>query len=239
MSEINRDELELESTGKTPKFNHLQRYIGVIVKPREVLEDISDHPRVLIPMFVMAILLSAIMLINMDAIIEVQRQAMMEQSIAMGNQVPLDGFESLSKNIAKMTVAIAGVGAVAVMAIVALITHGIATFISGEGTFKKVFSASLYIAIVTMLGSALAALLSLVLPININSFSPAILMDPTQVKNPLFIILSSIEVFNLWRLALMAIALSIIESFTIKKSVILIIVLAVLGILVQMISLAR
>lgn len=239
MSEFNNHDPETliieESTASHPSLNHFQRIMGIFSKPQETLEDINRYPKVLLPLLIIAVLTSAVSFLNFDFIMELQRQAMIDATLKQGGQVPLDGFTALSQKIATFTVLGSGLG-VAIGAIIgALITHGVSTFFGGEGSIKKIFSATLYIYFIPLLGSALAGLVGLVLNIDILTFSPAVLLDASQVGKPIYAILSTFDLFNLWKIGLMILAVKTIESITLKKASTVVIVLTLLGLALQIV----
>lgn len=239
MSEFNNHDPETlvieDSLSSQPSLNHFQRIIGIFSKPQETLEDINRNPKVLMPLLIIAVLTSAVSFLNFDFIMELQRQAMVNATMQQGGQVPLDGFTALSQKIAMFTVLGSGLGVAIGAIITSLITHGVSTFFGGEGSVKKVFSATLYIYFIPLLGSALAGLIGLALNIDILTFSPAVLLDATQVGKPLYSFLSTFDLFNLWKLGLMILAVKTIESITLKKASTVVIVLTLLGLALQIV----
>ena len=237
MSEFNdfhTEELIIEeSANLKPQLNHIQRIIGIFTKPQEVITDIDRGPKVLIPMILITILTMAVTFISYDTLVETLRITSVNTAKLQGTEIPLDGFVGLSKSIANGVVLASGVVSVIALFIGALITHGISSFMSGEGSIKKVFSASLYVYFSVLAGSVLSGIIALVLKIDLMTISPAALLGADQVGTPLYALLAIFDVFNIWRLAIMVMAIKTIESFSTQKASLIVISITILGLLFQ------
>ncbi|GAU76192.1 Yip1 family protein [Fusibacter sp. 3D3] len=218
-----------------PEMGQFQRIIGIFTKPQEVILDINRSPKILIPMILVIVFTAAITYMSYDFLVEFQRVALVNAYKAQGLPIPLDGLKGMSENIAKGTVLLSGVGVVVGTFIMALITHGISTFFSGEGSIKKIFSASLYIYFIPLVGSAIAGLIAMALSLDVLTFSPAVLLDINQLGKPLYTLLTAFDIFNIWKLAIMIMAVKSIEALSTKKATIIIMSITVIGLLFQIV----
>ncbi|MBF4693188.1 Yip1 family protein [Fusibacter ferrireducens] len=239
MSEFNdrqTEELILEEQSNIrPKMGHLQRVIGIFTKPQEVIEDINRSPKLLVPMLLVAIVTALVTFTSYDTLLETTRMAMVNAARTQGQDIPLDGFAGLSQTMATASVALSGVGIIVVSLVSALILHGVSTFMNGEGSIKKIWSASLYIYFIPLLGSLIAGLVSMVLNLDFLTFSPAILLSSDQLGKPLYSLLATFDVFNIWRIGVMILAVKTIEVFSTKRASIVVISITVLGVLFQIV----
>ncbi len=239
MSEFNdhqTEELIIENKPIVqPQMGHFKRIIGIFTKPQEVIMDINRSPKVLIPMILISILTTVITFLSYDFLLEATRVALVDAYRAQGLEIPLDGFVAMSQVTTKFTVLFSGVGVVFGLFLTALIIHGISTFISGEGSIKKIFSASLYIYFIPLLGSAISSLIAMALSLDHLTFSPAVLLDSGQVAKPIYSLLATLDVFNIWKLAVMIMAVKAIEAVSTKKASIVVIAVTVLGLLFQIV----
>lgn len=218
-----------------PQMGHLQRIIGIFTKPQEVVSDINRSPKLIVPMILISIITALVTFMNYDALMEATRLAMVNQARIQGTQIPLDGFVGLSHTMATVSVIFSGLGIILISFISALILHGISTFVGGEGSVKKIWSASLYIYFIPLLGSTIAGLVSMALNLDFLTFSPAILLNSDQIGKPLYALLSTFDVFNIWKIGIMIIAVKSIEAFSTKKASIIVIGITVLGLLFQIV----
>lgn len=211
----------------------LKRIISVFTNPEAAIRDIERNPKILLPAILAIALTSLVMMMSFEALVNLQSKAMIDATLQNGGTVPLDGFKTLSTNMTYGIVGGTGFISMIGLAVAALITHGAAMLNSGEGSFKKIFSAMIHLYFINLLGSAIAGLIGLALSIDFFTFSPAVLLDASQIGTPLHTALTSLDVFNIWRIAVMITAFRIIEKVSVQKSAVIVILLTGLGILLQ------
>ncbi len=230
----NYDPLETGSPEEDRKpMGHIQRIIKVFTSPGEAFEDISRHPKILIPAIIIIVVMTLVTLLNFDQMVEAVRQQTLAQSQMLGTDIPADGFSSIARASAIGSLAFVGIGVVIAALIRAFVTWAIGTFFSSEGSIKKLFSVTLYAAMISTVGSALAELIKFLLGISTFSFSPAMFVGQLEVSQSLSVLLASINLFSIWYWIALSIGVSKVEKISFVKSLLIVVIPSILMIVLS------
>lgn len=215
-----------------PKSNVFQRIAGVLFAPAKTFEEIARRPDILAPLALIVLLSYATTALiqprmDWDAMIVAQQEAMQ----AKNPNLQAKDMEQMGKVGIAVAKALAWFGPIIMVAWYALMAGVLLLafrLMGHQGTYKQAFSVSLYAWIPLLLAS-------IVLTIVVVSRGT---FDPTEAatvvtSNPaflvsmkeqpvLFALLSSIDIFTVWTVALLAIAWSYVGGTTITKSAIIV-----------------
>jgi len=229
------DEDELLKSQKS-KLGLFSRFTKAITQPAAMIEDVNRVPKLLLPFIVLILLSTLVVLINMDGIMALQRQALINAYRENGMKIPTDGFDSMLEATRYFTLAISGISAVIAVVITSVIAHLIAGFFGSEGTVKKVMSAFSYAYIVPLMGALLGAVVSVLAGIDYVSFGPAMILGSDQIATPLYSILGAFDIFSLWYLGITILIIKMIEEISITKASICVLIPYLAGIAINIIA---
>lgn len=199
-------------------MGHVKRYLNVLVAPKKVFEDVDKSPKLLIPMFVVLFLTIIISLFSFDTQVALVQESMINGLVDSGQTIPADGLEGLSKVMTGVGIFFAGIVQILMVLVVVAVIRGIATFLDGEGSFKRLFSMYLYASVITILGLGVVQLVSVGLNVSNFNLSLAAFLPETAPPS-LSLLLQSFGVFNIWYLAVVSIGISVVERLSMAKSV--------------------
>ncbi|MCD8502412.1 MAG: YIP1 family protein [Bacillaceae bacterium] len=180
---------------------------GMIVSPTEQFGKLKHNPKILVPLTVISIisLVSALILtFGMD----------MEQLLGEGYEELVGPEESVFIiMVARIFSSIFGLILPAISTVIAaLIFLFISKFTDSEVTFKQLFSMSIFVYLISSLGSLFHSVA--VVTIDIDSLVPLTsLQFLLGAEGIPAIILTIIEVFTIWHILLFAIGLKIVANF--------------------------
>ena len=223
-----------------PATNGLKRVAGVLFAPVETFRAIAARPDILVPVAVIviiSILSSIIIAPRVDF-----ETAMREQFAQAGrnmSQEDMDRAVRFSTAIAKAMIYVAPLLNMIFFAAVAGILLLAFRLFGGEGNFKQAFSVTLY-SWMPMMIAAIAMLAILIARGNVgaeelNSLVMSNLGFLVDMKeNPVvYALLSSIDVFSFWTLALFVIGFSFLSGLSRGKSAAIVLTLWVVMIVIK------
>jgi hypothetical protein len=203
------------ATGPTTgKVNPFSRLAGVIFSPVETLQSISERPDWVVPFIVVMLIsigVNAIIAPHIDIEATVRQQM---ESRPNATESQIQQAISIGKTIAKFNMIIAIVAVGVVLLVIAGALHLAFRAFAGEGTFGQSWAVTVYSSvpglllaiIMTLLASMHGSMTQQDMMLLVKS-NPGAFLDPKS--NPiLFALLKSIDIFTLWRLALLTIGLS-------------------------------
>lgn len=203
----------------TPAKPFLSRLIGVFIEPGETFEDIARKPDWISPL-ILLILVSLATVETMLAKIGMAR-IIMQQLTQSGQAARMDPAQlnqavQRGASIAGIFVQVAAVfGAPIVLLVVAGIGLLVLNGLFGQhARFKQVFSTACYAYMPHILGAAMA--IPLMIFGDPNAFvaqtpaptSPGFFMNPATSSHVAYALASSLDIFTIWFLVLLAIGLS-------------------------------
>jgi len=201
-----------DTTSAGTPMDPIRRIISIFIAPGKLIENIKEFPR-----FVTAIIAILILsLISAAAAMMILPIVANSQSIAIAERYGVDflNYTQVTEQVLSQSFGfafiISWIGAaigVLVAAIWGAIVIKVITLImKGNATFKQYFSLVIHTSIITLLGGVVASLLMLMTDSAMVFTSPApIFMPNGNFLSPLFNLLSSIEIFGIWSMLVLAI----------------------------------
>ena len=202
-----------------PALSFPERLMGIFISPGETLADVARKPGFWAPMITLmvgAVAVTETMLwkIGMERIVRMS----IEQSSRASSMSP-DQMDQAIRQGARIGGILAHITGFVIVPLYLLILAGLGILIvnlifGAKMKFKTVFSLIGYANLVSLLGSLMA--LAVILfgdPDHYNSQNPVpanvgFFLNPTQVSKPLYALASSIDIFTIWMLILVAMGLS-------------------------------
>lgn len=210
-----------ETTTEAKGMNVLQRILGVFVSPGETFANIDRKPDCLAPMIlvVLASLVSTyfILPIVLPESMALQEEKMLEQGMS---REQVDKAMEIGAPIGKaMGLASAVIGTVVWMLVAALALWFVGNVIlSGQTSYLKVFSVYTYTSVIGVLEAIIKTPLIVMkgsadIQLNCSVFLPA-----EQSQTLLYYVLQGLDVFVIWRFAVLAIGFVAIYKFSLQKA---------------------
>ena len=203
----------------TPALSFPKRLLGIFISPVETLADVARKPDFVAPLIVAvlgAIAVTETMLrkIGLERIVRTQ----IEQSSRASSMSPEQMDQAVSQSVkfgAVVTHVVEIVGAPIFLLVIALVGLLIMNLILGSRmNFKTIFSVTCYANLVSLLGVLMSvAVILFGDPDHFNQQDPVpgnigFFLNPREVSKPLYSLASSVDIFTIWFLILMAVGLS-------------------------------
>lgn len=224
--------------------NVFERIAGVLFAPAETFQDIARRPDILGPLLFILIIsyVTTAMIvpkIDFSTMLEQQTEQMRkrnpnldEEQVAQMERITMAGAKVMSWVLPMLMVAWYALMAAALMFAFRLM--------GGEGTFKQAFSVTLYAWMPMVLLSILTAIIVFargtfdpVTAATLVKSNPAFLVDMKE-QPILFTLLSSLDVFTIWMLALLSIGFSTMAKVSRMKAAAIVLSLWVATIVVKL-----
>jgi Yip1 domain len=214
-----------------PPKSFLQRLVGVFVSPGATFVDVARKPDFIAPLIVsmlatMAVFETMLGRIGAERIV---RQSL-EQSGRASSMSPEQLQQALEQG-AKFTGIFMHLTGLLASPIVLLVVAGLGLLImnaifGSRLKFKTVFSVTCYANLVSVLGAIIALVMILLAdPEQLNAqnpvpTNPGFFFNPRETSKPLWSLLSSLDVFTIWFMALLGIGFSEAVSRKVKPTTI-------------------
>ncbi len=206
---------------KNGEMGVIGRIIGIFTSPRETFQSIDKRPTWLVPFLIVVIVTMALSYFTLDVQIH-DRQAIMRTKDL--SQEQLDAIQSQMegpfKYIGVLAVPIGVIIAWSVLAAVFLFCGN--TIMGGDVNFKRMFSVVSWSGLIGLVGTTIIMLLALSKgTFNGVTTSLAVLLPTPELgahKTILYRLLSKIDIFVIWELAVWIIGVSVIFKFSTKKA---------------------
>jgi hypothetical protein len=242
--------MTIDTTGAPPppaeavaSKNSFERIAGVLFTPTETFADIARKPNFLVPLLLIIAIgyvCTFLMIPRMD-----WDSAMAQQMETMKKRQPnmsegdLAQAQKVGKAVASVIMYISPLLGVLWYLIVALVLFGAFRLMGGQGTFAQAFSATLYAWIPLVLFSIILTIVIVVqgtvdpttMATAVKS-NPAFLVDMKE-QPVLFSLLSAIDLFTIWTIALLITGFAALSRKTWAQSAVIVISLWVVFILVK------
>ncbi|MFQ6113453.1 MAG: YIP1 family protein [bacterium] len=209
-------------------LNAFQRVVGVFTSPGRTFADIAQKPSWIIPVVIIAVVSLVFVFTIRDILVQetlVQQEEKMLERGMESEQIEqaLSRTEWGIRNLAPVT-------GVVFPLILLLIVSGIFLFVGnvilgGSATFKKVFSATSHSWLIFSLGALI------LLPIVLSketmqvTFSLAALMSTESRETFLYQLLTKIDIFWIWWIAVQSIGLAAIYQMKTQKMATVVVIL--------------
>jgi hypothetical protein len=202
-----------------PPKSFPQRLMGIFVSPGATFADIARKPDFIVPLIVsvlatMAVIETMLARIGAERIV---RQSL-EQSGRASNMSP-DQMQQAIEQGAKFTGIFMHLTGLLAAPIVLLVVAGLGLLImnaifGSRLTFKTAFCVTCYANLVSVLGAVIGLVMILLAdPDQFNAqnpmpTNPGFFFNPRETSKPLLSLLSSLDVFSIWLMALLGIGFS-------------------------------
>jgi hypothetical protein len=204
--------------------NLFQRTIGVFTAPQQTFNDIARQPNWIFPLILVLVAAMIFTQILIPALLADQEASPQYQEMLQRDDVSAEDLESIIEVQQKATKNFAAVGAGVFTLIAALLASAILLFVGniimgGNGKFLQMFSVYCWGGLIGILGYLIR------LPISISNVTmkvylgPAILLSSESQETALFKIAAALDIFVIWRIALIAIGFAAIYKINMNKSV--------------------
>lgn len=208
-----------------PKTNTLQRLVGALFAPTATFEGIARKPNVLVPLIiyiVWSIASSVLMVPHMD--FETSSREQIEKTQPNLAPEDVDRMVKMNAGIVKGMFYASPVISIIFFVILAAILLGAFRILGGEGDFLQALSVTIY-AWTPQLLKAIATLIIVMVRgkvdlIELNTIvrsNPGFLVDMNE-HPVLFSLLSSLDLFTIWTVALLSIGFAYVSRFSKAKA---------------------
>jgi hypothetical protein len=201
---------------ETPKINTFKRLTGVITNPVAVFEDIRKRPDYLTPILLMLLTSIIAASIIIPIALDVSFKELSEKSPEVADRI--DAMRPISY-IAGMVGA--AVAPLVMWLIMTALIHVFAGLAGGEGEFKPLLSVLGYAGIPGYLKAIVMAIVAFVTGNPQPKLGLDILFKPEDTVGKIInVVLSNIEILNLWYIALLIIGISVAKEMSRERAVI-------------------
>lgn len=190
---------------------------GVIVEPRAALQRVSDNPKILkylIPITLVQLIISIIELpkIVSFTILQAQGGANFSESL-----IPF-----LRKTVTASVIITSIFSPIVMAVIITALIKLVTIFVEENASFKQLLSANVLAYIPMLIGGIVAAIVMMFTePQNIKNVTTSFAMflsSSVSETSTIYKLLSCLDIFVIWSLALVSIATSVVYKMNIKKS---------------------
>lgn len=211
-----------------PEVNPFQRVVGVIIAPFRTFAEIARRPDVLVPLILIVVIgyastFAILPRTDMDAMMEAQIEAAKKQNPNMSDE-DLERGMKFGAALTKVIFYIQPLMMIVWYLIVAgVLLLGFRLF-GGEGTFKQAFSVTVYswmpyviLTIITTIVVVAKGTFDPITAATLVKSNPAFLVEMKE-QPVLYSLLSMLDIFTFWVLALLVIGFSEVSKFSKAKS---------------------
>ena len=202
--------------------NILARIVGVILSPKEAMQDIARHPTWLIPLLLLVLtgVLSGYFLQDL-----IWQQAM--EQIQNNPKLSPDQIQQSLATAEKITKIGAIAGPLIFVPLLYLLFAGVLLFtgnilLGGEARFKTIFSVVCWSGMVSIVGSLITIPIMLSRGAMVSATSLTFLAPEAEMQSVTYFLLSQFDLFYLWWLAVMGVGLAAAYKFTIQKGIVIV-----------------
>lgn len=210
------------------RLGAVARFFGALIGPRTAFEDIDRKSSFIFPLVLLTIIS---LLVNFAIVRHIGVDRLIRQGIerspraAQMSAEQIDQAVERSRGFVTVLIWLAALLGTAVLVLVMSGVYLVALNLMEAGVnFAKVLGVTAHAMVPSAVRAVLAGIVILLKdPTDINIENPlgsnlAILMDPVSSSKPLYALASSVDIFTLWILALLALGYSVIsKKFSVKK----------------------
>jgi hypothetical protein len=222
------------------RTNSFSRIAGALFSPNETFAEIARKPDFLIPLIVLVIVgfVTTVLLVPRMDFESATREAMERQSQNMSSE-DMERALRIGTAFGKAITYVSPVLGIIVLMIIAGVLLLAFRLFGGEGTFKQAFSVTLYAWFPMLISGILMTVIALtrtaipadqvnaLLKSNLGAF-----VDPKE-QMVLFALLSSIDIFTIWTVALLSIGFAHLSKFSKTKSAVIVVSLWLVTVVVK------
>ncbi len=196
------------------------KFVNIFVSPGETFKSLENKPDWLIPVIFITVSAIALVVLTWPYLIEIQIEKTMAMMQSNPN-IPADQLSAIEDRMRSpgqqyMGYASALFAPVLILLIQAVIFHFTMVFLDGKNTFKQVFSVVSYSSLIGMLWGVIFVVLVLIDGrADITASLNFLVSDPDST---MFLILTKIDLFQIWQLIRMSIGLGIVSQTNFEKA---------------------
>lgn len=212
----------IASVASVPTKGVVSRIVGIFTSPRAVMEDIVAHPNWLIPLIIVLMLgmTNAYLFtdLGMQAGIEQVRNnpKMTQEQIDVATKAMQERMASPWRYVGIVAAPIFIVVACLLIAGVFLFSGNV--LLGGEAKFKTIFSVVSWSSLIGVLAAAVNVPIMLAKQSLEEATSLSVLLSPDDKNTFLYKLLSKVEIFTIWEIAVMGIGLAVAYKFSTGKA---------------------
>jgi len=206
-----------EAASVQKPMNFMGRITGMFSSPMKTLADIAARPNYIAPLIIILLGVLILTQISLPALLSDSVEAI-EKSLERRN-LPPDQMErareiglAYARNFSAISAALYTLIASILASAVLLFTGNIV--LGGKANFKQLFSIYVWTGLIGVLGYILRTPLALSQGTMKVFFGPAVLLPAGAEQTTLFRLLAALDVFSLWRLALLALGFAAVYKFS-------------------------
>ncbi|MFZ5897647.1 MAG: YIP1 family protein [Bacillota bacterium] len=195
--------MDKPDTAEKPGLTAWQRFVGAILGPRAVFEDVIKHPR-----FWGGALISLGVTLGLNVLTIPRLQAFVRHQIA-DTHLPPDQAAMLLQGAIIGAVFVPLIGLFAIWLVYAFLLKAVNLFSGERVPFETFYAIAVFAYVPTLVGEAVRTVLRWVVPVEkfafVNTSLAFFLPAPADPQHPglLYLVLSRIDPFTLWTLALL------------------------------------
>lgn len=193
-----------------------ERLIKIFMSPSEVFDSVERKPNYLLPIILIVAITALVTFFTKDLLAEYTKQLLINRGM---DSSQVDVTLEATKTITQVSTIIGVVFAFLAPLIKGLVAHLFSIMFGGEGKVGTSVSVVLNSYMIVMLGTLLALPIVMLTQNPLFTFSPAVLLPNSQMGQPLYTVLASLNVFTIWYLVISIIGFKKVHKYsTIKAS---------------------
>jgi len=210
-----------ETTTETKDLNAIQRIIGVFFSPGETFAQVDRKPNWLVPLLLLTVSTFAFIYFTLPISLPEQmakQQEKMEEGGMPSAQIDksMEMMEKFGK-IGGLVGAVIGPGIGILIASLWLWFVG-NVVLSGQAPYMKVVSMYTYASMISLLDMITKLPLMLMKGSSEIQLNGTVFLSEDQAQTLIYHVLQSLDVFAIWRYAVLAIGFAAIYKFSLKKA---------------------
>ena len=196
-------------------MNIWQKIIGIYYQPAKVFEHLKPKTLWWVPVIILLTVSVAAMFISRPIVIpEVLAQ------ISQNLDIPPESLPQIQDRVQNPLYGLLGVlvGMPLAWVAVGLVFWGVFSMLGGKSSFVQMFAATVWSAMISLPGSLIRVPLMFIMETAKVHTSLALVLPPEMEETFIFRLLSQVDIFAIWTLAVMAIGYSVFTGVEQKKS---------------------
>ena len=210
-----------DATLQTDEMGFGSRFINIFVNPQKTFESLNRRPTWLVPMILVMLLVAITTQITFPIIMDAQMESLRNNPNISPEQLKVIE-QQLADNIGTQRIAMTVAPLIFIPLIFYLLLAGIFYFVGsvilgGDSSFKKVLSVWSWSTCIGIIASIVTVPLIIAKGNLKVTLSPALLLPGDAIDSTLYIILSQLNFFTIWQLAVFAFGFATIYRFSVSK----------------------
>lgn len=192
-----------------------QKITGIYYQPAKVFEQLKTKTLWWVPLILILAVSTGAMFISRPIVIpEIMAQ------MAQNPDIPVESLPQIQERIQNPLYSLLGVlaGMPLTWVVIGLVFWGIFSMLGGKSSFARMFAATVWSAMVGIPGNLIKVPLMFIMETAKVHTSLALVLPPEMEETFLFRLLSQVDIFAIWTLAVMAIGYSAFTGVNQKKS---------------------